>query len=362
MTDHRSGPDSEPPWAALPRGQERGGFVLVLVLLLLFAISVAGAAGYLLVNTEFSMARYAAQGAEATTVARAGLHRFVAEQLGVVGDSVGYAIGDGVALITSRKLIEVDSLNDLYYIRSEGTVIDPRTPGSPARSIVGAYAYHRRRPLEHLAAFVVAADGGWVDNINANGAEVDGDDQNSAADCVGGGLPSIPGIIARYSTGTINGGNLDGSPNGLTYSGGYSQIYDSVALRWDILTDPNFPIEFDGVLPNYASLPADSFPVVRYNGYFNQGSSWSGRGVLIVNGEFDGTSSFEWDGIVLAGSVDDISESNIRGMFVGGLDGPNPYDQVYWRGTIRYYSCNVHAANESLSYLELIDNTEFEAF
>jgi hypothetical protein len=33
---------------------------------------------------------------------------------------------------------------------------------------------------------------------------------------------------------------------------------------------------------------------------------------------------------------------------------------VYWDGAIRYYSCYVHAANESLSYLELIENTEFE--
>ena len=34
---------------------------------------------------------------------------------------------------------------------------------------------------------------------------------------------------------------------------------------------------------------------------------------------------------------------------------------VYWRGTIRYFSCFVYAANESLSYLELIEGTLFEA-
>jgi hypothetical protein len=115
------------------------------------------------------------------------------------------------------------------------------------------------------------------------------------------------------------------------------------------------------VLPNYASLPADSFPVVRVHGYFNPGSSWSGRGLLIVNGELDASSSFTWDGIVLAGAVDDIHEGHIRGMIVAGLDGPNYYPNVYWRGTIRYYSCFVYAANESLSYLELIENTVVEA-
>ena len=344
------------------RPEERGGFVLAMVVLLLFAISVAGAAGYLAVNTEFGMARYSGQGSEASTVARAGLHRFVAEQLGVVGDSVGYAIGGGVALLTSRKIAELDSITDLYFIRSEASVIDPLLPGSPARSVVGAYAYHRRRPLKRLGALVVTADGAWSDDLNVAGAQVIGHDFNSVGDCSGGGAQSMPAIVARYNTGVVNGGTANGSPNGLVYTGGYSEIYDSVALRWDILSDPTFPVEFDGVLPNYAALPSDSFPVVRVHGYFNPGSSWSGRGLLIVNGELDAASGFVWDGIVLAGALDDIHEGDIRGMLVGGLDGPNPYSDVYWRGSVDYYSCNVTMANESLSYLELIENTEFEAF
>lgn len=348
----------------VPRSE--GGFVLALVVLMLFAISVAGAAGYLVVNTEFSMARYSEQGAEAETVARAGLHRFVAEQLGVVGDSVSYAIGNGVALITTRRVAELDSLNQVYYVRSEGTVTDVLQPGVPARRVVGAYAYYRRRPLKHWGALVVPSSGGWSDNVNANGAEVDGDDHNSSSDCAGGGAASIPGIIARVSTGTVNGGQLDGSPPGRIWSGGSAAIYDSVALRWDILTNPGFPVDFDttpGAPPNFAALPADSFPVVRVNGpYFNPGGSWSGRGVLIVPGQLDAASGFSWNGIVLAGELDDIHESTIRGMLISGLSGPGTYNNVYWRGTIRYYSCYVYAANESLSYLELIDNTEFETF
>ena len=347
--------------------REEGGFVLALVVMMLFAISVAGAAGYLVVNTEFSMARYSQQGAEAESVARAGLHRFVAEQLGVVGDSVSYAIGNGVALITTRKVAELDSLNHVYYIRSEGTVTDVLNPSTPARRVVGAYAYHRKRPLKHWGALVVAASGGWADAQSGSApGEVDGDDHNTSSDCAGGGAASIPGIIARVSTGTVNGGTLDGSPPGKVWGGGYAAIYDSVALRWDILTDPGLPVDFDttpGSPPNFGALPADSFPVVRVNGsYFNPGSSWSGRGVLIVPGELDAASGFSWNGIVLAGDVDDIHESTIRGMLISGLGGSPAYSNVYWRGTIRYYSCYVYAANESLSYLELIDNTEFETF
>jgi hypothetical protein len=337
---------------------DRGGFVLALVVMMLFAISVAAAAGYLVVSSESSMARYSSQGAEALSVARAGLQRFVSEQIGVVGDSVSYAIGDGVALVTSRKVAQVDSLTDVYYVRSAGSVSDVFTPGAPAQRVVGAFAYHHRRPLAHHAAFMVSATAVYVQNP---GARIDGNDYNPASDCAGGNAADITGAIARTTTGQQSGGVLQGSPNGEQWSGGFTAMYDSVDIRWDVISDPSFPVDFEGTPPNWASLPSDSFPVIRVNGYFNPGSSWSGRGLLIVNGEFDASSSFSWDGIILAGSVDDIHEGTIRGMLVGGLDGTNPYSTVYWRGTIRYYSCNVYGANESLSYLELIDNTLFEA-
>ena len=347
---------------AVPPPSGRGGFVLALVVLMLFAISVASATGYLIVNTEFDMAKHSGQGAEALSVARAGLHRFVAEQLGVVGDSVSYAIGDGVALVTTRRVAQKDSITDLYYIRSEGTVADPFFPATPARRVVAGYAVHHRRPLRHHAAFVLAAERAFADQT---GAVISGNDFSTDPDCPGSGTPPlyapITGAIARQVTAAQTGGVLEGTPPGETWVGGFAQIYDSVGLRWDILSDPTFPVDFDGVLPNYGAIPADSFPVVRVFGYFNPGSSWSGRGVLIVADSLDAAVDFLWEGIVLAGSVDDIHEGDIRGMLVAGLDGPNPYPTVYWDGTIRYYSCLVNAANESLSYVELLENTVFEA-
>jgi hypothetical protein len=339
--------------------------VLALVVLMLFAISVAGAAGYLIVNTEFSMAKHAGQGAEALSVARAGLHRYVAEQLGVLGDSVSYAIGDGVALVTRRRVAQKDSITDIYYIRSEGTLHDIFSPATPARRVVGAYGVHHRRPLRHHAAFMASANTVYAEVYSGSAGRISGNDASTDPTCPGSGVPPISppitGAIARVTTGVLTGGTLQGSPNGEAWGGGYAQMYDSVALRWDILSDPSFPVDFDGVLPNYGSMAADSFPVVRVHGYFNPGSSWSGRGLLIVNGELDAAASFVWEGIVLAGSVDDIHEGNIHGMLVAGLDGANPYSPVQWRGTVQYYSCLVNRANEALSYLELLDNTVFEA-
>lgn len=158
--------------------RSRGGFVLAFVVFMLFAISVAAATGYLVVSSEFEMAKHSAQGAEALSVARAGLERFVAEQIGTVGDSVSYALGDGVALVTTRKLFERDSVTYVYYIQSEATVSDIFSPNTPARRVVGAYAIHHRRPLAHHALVMIAADRIDVDN----GGEIDAEDRDNAGD------------------------------------------------------------------------------------------------------------------------------------------------------------------------------------
>jgi hypothetical protein len=335
--------------------------VLALVVLMLFAISVGGVTGYLVVSTEFGMARHAGEGSEALSVARAGLQRFVAEQLGVVGDSVSYAIGDGVALVTARRVAERDSITDLFYVRSEASLFSIFSPATPARRVVGGYAVHHRRPLRRHAALMVSADAAYAQNSGARISGIDGSDDPT---CPGSGNPpnegAITGAIARSTADGLSGGVVQGTPSGETWAGGFTQMYDSVALRWDILSDPGFPVDFDGVLPDYGAIPEDSFPVVRVHGYFNPGSAWSGRGVLIVNGELDAAASFQWNGIVLAGAVDDIQEGTVRGMLVAGLDGPNPNASVYWQGVVQYYSCLVNGANESLSYLELLESTVFE--
>lgn len=330
-----------------------GGFVLALVVLMLFAISMASGAGYLVVSAEKRMARFSTQGEEAMALARGGLNRFVAEQLGAVDDSVVYAFGGGEARVSARKIAEVDSRTHVYFIRSEGTVVDPVVPGSPARRVVGAYAYHRKRPLPLHAAVVLDVDDFRVHSST----DVTGEDIG-ASECPGGAAPSIIGAAAReqvYADGPVS-----GSQPTVTWPGGHAQFMSEIGLRWDVLSDPSFPVDFEDVRPDWSSLPADSFPVLRVNGSLNASAPWSGRGVLIVTEQFDANPSFIWSGIVLAGWVDDRIMGAIDGMLVGGFSTSDPYDEVQTRGPIRYHSCNVARANESLSYLELIENTLFE--
>ena len=335
---------------------DRSGFALLLVVLLLFAIAVAGATGYQVVSSEFAMSTHSREGVQALAVARAGLQRFVAEQAGVVGDSVSYAIGDGIATVTTRKLYEEDDQNHLYYVRSEGTVLDIRTPDTQARRVVGAYAWHRMNPIEHRAAVMASAN---IVRIRSGG-DVNGLDQSTALDCAEGGLTDITGAIALSNVQVQGGGTLNGSPNSETYPS-FAAMYDSVSLRWDILSDASFPVEFDGSPPDFGALPSDSFPLVRYIGNLNAGNSWSGRGTLIVTGELDMTGGFSWSGLILAGAVDSQVQGQVDGMVIAGLNGTNPASTVQWRGKAYYHACNVYSAAEALSHLELVDNTTFEA-
>jgi hypothetical protein len=347
-----------------PRGptEDRAGFVLALVVLMLFAIAMAAAAGYVAVRTEFTLAKDSREGLEALTVARGGLQRFLGEQVGVVGDSVSYAIGNGVATVTSRRVFEKDSLDYLYFIRSEGSVTDPRYPTNPAKRVVGAYAWQHLSPVPHKAAVMAAMStidiSGWYYSIHAY---VNGYDHATTSDCPGGGTAGVAGGIGVLDPTTSYGGTQVGNPAHKHYAS-TAAVIDSAGIRWDILSNPSFPVEFDGSPPNFTSLPSDSFPLVRYIGDLNAGSSWAGRGVLIVTGTLTMQSGFVWNGIVLAGDLGNVSYAaapTVNGLLIGGLNGTDTYVR-FQSGFFYYNSCYVYAADRALSYLDPVDNTVFE--
>ena len=340
------------------RFHREGGFALALVVLMLFAIGVAATAAYQVVRTEFMLSTVNRQSILALSVARAGLQRFIAEQIGTVGDSVSYAIGDGVATVTSRRLLETDSTTYLYYLRSEGVYTDPRAPQTPARRAVGTYAWYHTRPVKHKAAVMVAA--GNV-GFRYDSTEVDGLDHATSYDCAGGGTAGVAGAIASTTPITEYGATITGNPS-VDYYSSNQAVVDSAGIRWDILSDPNFPVEFDGSPPDFSALPADSFPVVRYVGNLSATSAWSGRGVLIVTGYLSLSWGFSWQGIILAGALANVgyyTDPQVEGTLIAGLNQSDNYVRLN-SGNYDYNSCYVYAANESLSYLDVVDKTIFE--
>jgi len=348
----------------LRRVDGRAGFALALVVLMLFAIAVAGITGYQVVSTELALSTQNRDAAEALSVARAGLQRFLGEQVGGVGDSVSYAIGNGIATVTTRRVLRKDSLNHLYYIRSTGTVADPRRPSSPARREVGTYAWHRLSPIPLKGALWVS--GGNValsySSYYDTQAHADGYDHATALDCAGGGTAGSAGVVRGGTVTASGGGSYVGNPASIGYAG-FSAMYDTVGIRWDVLTSPSFPVDFEDGMPDFALLPADSFPIIRFNGSLTEHDT-HGRGVLLVKGTFVPGDNFQWDGIILAGTLGDVGSSadlppQIRGMLIGGLNGPNP-NATLQRGEYDYHSCNAYKADRALSYLEVVDKAIFE--
>ena len=345
------------------RGRDRGGFALAMVVFLLFAVAVAGATGFQVVANEFTMATQNRDSQEALVIARAGLQRFLGETVGQVGDSVSYGIGNGIATVTTRRVLVKDSLNHLYYIESEGSVADARTPLLPAKRAVGTYAWHRMSPIRLKGALWVSGGTTTLDNYwSWTSAAVDGYDEATIANCPGGGTAGVAGVVKGSGSVVTAGGSYTGNPGQRTYSG-FSAMYDTVGVRWDILSSPNFPVDFDNAPPtNWGSIPSDSFPIVRYQGDLNATWSWSGHGVLIVTGTFRPAGwGFSWDGIILAGALGSFSYYSpvIKGMLIAGLNGSNP-NATLQSGYFKYHSCNAYGANKSLSYLEVVDNTIFE--
>lgn len=340
--------------------QREGGFALALVILLLFAIGIAGATAYQIVLGESTLAFQNSESHAAFVIARSGLERFLGEQVGEFPDTATYALSGGDAVVIARKVSDVNDFETMYLVSSEGIYSNPQSIGTPARRVIHQYAIHRETPLDYIAALTQASGDVDVDN----GAEISGVDISTTFDCVQGGGPSLVGVAIGAGDLAFNSSDLDGWKDTANI-GSYSAVTDTLDIAWDILTDPTFPVDFEDAWP--PALPADSFPVVRFNGDVDGVSSTSGRGILIVDGTFTPRSSFIWDGVILARILDTritgggaAERFRIRGLVVAGLENDNLDLHFTQHGEIRYHRCNVLAAARSLSHFRPIGRSWWE--
>ena len=343
----RSGPEFD--------DDPRGGFVLALVVLLLFGIGVAGAAGYQVVLSEALLSVHAKETQTALSIARAGLRSYIGKQIGIHDDTVIYSIEGGDAVVTARLVSVIDDFQTLYLLESEGVYTDPTFTGSPARRTVFQYAVKREVALNHVAMMTQVTGDLYVEE----NAHVDGDDGASSGACTQSQVDIIGVLMGSGSLSIEDEDPVEGNPD-WDYAGTSSAALDAIGIDWAVLTDTNFPVDYEDTWPSCA-LPADSFTVTRFNGNLSAPSSVCGQGVLIVTGDFTGGDGFQWDGILLAGHI--VTTNNnyrIDGLVVGGLDGNGTLTRLDDNTHIDYHRCYAFQAGKRLSHFELVGSTWWE--
>ena len=328
--------------------------MLALVVLLLFGIGVAGAVGYQVVLNDAVLSVHAKETQNTLAIARAGIRLYMGQQMGVHDDTVTYSLDGGDAVVTARLVAEVSDFESLYLISSEGVYTDPTFAGPAARRTVYQYARKREVALDHVALLTQVTGDLYV----SSGAHVDGDDGASGGSCVQNSV-DITGAMMGSGTVSWSGNPFDGNPDRVSLGSSAAAI-DSIGIDWAVLSDTNFPVDYEDTWPSCA-LPSDSFTVTRFNGNLTTPSSVCGQGVLIVTGNFTGGNGFRWDGVLLTGYLVDTNNNfRIDGLVVSGLDGNGTATAIRSNTHLDYHRCYAFKAGKRLSHFEPAGGTWWE--
>jgi hypothetical protein len=186
-------------------------------------------------------------------------------------------------------------------------------------------------------------------------------------------LPAVGGVAVPTNPGySQNGGSSvpAGTPNILHLGATPEAAADSINIDWDAIVNDG-AIPFDLTIPPAAwpGFPAGYWPVIYIN---NPGGTYalpnSGRGILIVRGNFTISGSKSWDGIILVGGAYTSNGNNtVEGAVVTGLniqlgEAVGVSDVGNGNKTYRYSSCKVASALGAQAQLRVLPNTWYDGW
>jgi Tfp pilus assembly protein PilX len=333
--------------APTPPRATRHGFALPMVVFLLFAIGVAAAAGFQIVQTEAKLSSYTRDAGKALSIANSGLRRYLSQADPNVTDTTQYAIDGGNAKVWARRLMRLTFPRETWMITARGTYGDAFAIAneSPAERTVRQMVTFRRAPLNVKGVFSNTG------TITQTGGTITAVDQATSAQCPDAPRPNI---LARFAPGS-------GAPTA-------QAVLDSLDVPWSTLIDPSFPVDYENTWAPI-DIPSTAWPIVRFNGNLDVAtvaSTWSivRRGILIVPGTLTMRSRFIWEGIILAGNLASPVghvDMSIDGLVVGGLAG-TPVNVTYTAGRIRFHSCKILSAGKKAALFQTRARTWTEVF
>ncbi len=338
--------------AAPAAGQE--GAALVIVLIALVGLTAMAAAGVIVTGTELTVSENSDAATRAFLAAENGLESY----LGSSADGsapVTYSTPDGSVTVTPTKLLDVEEGRILFRVRSVATF--PQARGGDVTRTVERVAIYSDGTIDVPASFTATA--GFLKN--GTSGTISGQDWATAGNpkCPNSPKPSVAGVKVPPGQYTQYGGSApvpDGDPP-VDDAESALEILEKIGIDWDAVTNggllnADYTIPPDS-WPNFASLPADEWPVIYVDGNMSVSPSESGRGMLIVRDNLAMNGTFQWDGAILVGGyITSNGYQIVEGATLSGLNvalGETVPSTDIGNGNkvFKYHSCNLKQASQA---------------
>lgn len=373
--------------------ERRRGFALPMVILVMFVLVGAIAAGFSMLSSERSSDDSAMQAQSAAALAETGLQQGLRNRLALGLPAVPPAAGDsvrvwsvdsagssvdttGYADVVTRLMrpgVIASGIPALYYVRSRGVRTRAAFPGGGnAVSMAGAFAAFTAMRM-NVQASVTSING--VRKAGGSGL-ISGVDQCTGDTIAAVAVPASPGYAQT-------GGGRDplvGSPKVDTIGATSTDAATGIPFDWS-------DIVYRGAIQATITIPNGGNP----SSYFPSGSAWdayptiivrngptggtpislgpghSGKGLLIVFGDLITNGNFTWDGVIIVGSQLTMKGTeDVRGAVATGLNaklgllvGESDLgtDELAGNTKLRYNSCLVTSSMTALGSLRAYQNT-----
>jgi hypothetical protein len=346
---------NRPAGSRIPRGtvsNERGA-ALMIVLVTLVGLTALAAAGMLITETDLR----ASQNHEASTTAfyaaDAGLQEYLGRKFEATEtDTFTYLAGS--TIVDGTKMLDLPHDRVLYRVRSASSYTPPE--GGTASRTVSRLALFSAGSITTQAAF--AAGSGLLKTGGAG--TISGHDWAPGGDprCPDSPGDDVAGVAVPDSGYVQTGGVLvpEGEPD-LYEAASTLELLQSTGVDWEGLVDgdliaPDYMIPPDS-WPNFATMDADSWPVIFVTGNYEVTPDFSGRGTFIATGNVVMNGSFEWDGLILTGGyLTSNGYQQIEGSIITGLNellGETVPKSDLGNGnkSFKYHSCYLSLASKA---------------
>ncbi len=357
-----------------------------MVILTMFVLVGAIAAGFAMISSERSSDDSSMQAQSAAALAETGLQQGLRNRLALglpavpptAGDSVRVTLDGGYADVVTRLMrpgVLGTGVRALYFVRSRGVRTRRFFPGGgDAVSMASAFAAFLPMTMT-IPAAVTSLNG--INVAGGGNGYISGVDACSGTSTAAVAVPDIPGydqtsvVKADFLRGTPTIADIGSDPEDAAT--GIPFDWEDIVYRGAISATLTVPAGgTPSVWPTTAAMA--SFPtVVVRNGptggaALQVGNSHRGKGMLVIFGDLTINGNFTWEGVILVGGRLTLNGTpQIDGAISTGLNAkldlpipPNLFenaDDLNGASIFQYNSCRVQSALTSLGALRAYQNT-----